>query len=352
MNNFKFWKNKKVFITGHTGFKGSWLSIYLTLLGAKVTGYSLKPKTNPNLFSLAKLKKVISKSIIGDVRDYKKLYSSIKKSKSTILFHLAAQPLVRTSYLKPKETFDTNIIGTLNILEIIRNIKHIKSSIIITTDKVYDISKNKIFKETDRLGGIDPYSASKVCCEYLFYSYTKSFFKNSKNQKIATVRAGNVIGGGDYSIDRLIPDIYLSKKKKKNILLRNPNSVRPWQHVLEPLSGYVLLAEKLFSKKLKMLDQNWNFAPNISSCRPVKYIAKKFALALNMKIKVFKSKKNLKSETDFLRLSNYKAKKYLGWAPKWNLDKSLNKIIEWNKEVITINPLITCRKQIKEFLNT
>ena len=214
--DFRFWRNKKVFVTGHTGFKGSWLCLFLTYLGAEVTGYSLKPNTRPSLFILADIKKIIKKSIIADVRNYKKLNNEIKKSKATILFHLAAQPLVRYSYLKPKDTFDTNFSGSLNILESIRNNKKIKTGIIITTDKVYDITKNKIFKETDRLGGLDPYSSSKVCVEFLFSSYFKSFFKSGK-QMIATVRAGNVIGGGDYSLDRLVPDIYKSMKQKKKL---------------------------------------------------------------------------------------------------------------------------------------
>jgi CDP-glucose 4,6-dehydratase len=351
--NLKFWKNKKVFVTGHTGFKGSWLCIFLNLLGAKITGYALKPKSNPNLFTLAKVESIIEKSIIGDVRDYKKLNKEIKKSKSTILFHLAAQPLVRYSYLEPKETFETNFLGTLNILEIIRKIKIIKSSIIITTDKVYDISKNKIFKETDKLGGIDPYSASKVCCEYLFSSYVKSFFKNTKFQRLATVRAGNVIGGGDYSEDRLIPDIYLSAKKKKKIILRNPQSVRPWQHVLEPLSGYLLLAEKLYKNKIKVQTQNWNFGPNLSSCKSVSYIAKKFAKSLKLQVKTVKPKiKIFSSETDLLRLSNFKAKKYLNWQPKWKLNKSIEKILEWNDVKYKKKLLTICEKQIKEFLKT
>ena len=349
--NSRFWKNKKVFVTGHTGFKGSWLCIILNLLGAKITGYALKPKSNPNLFKLAKVGNLINKSIIADVRDFKRLNYEIKKSNSSILFHLAAQPLVRYSYLEPKETFDTNFNGTLNILESVRVIKKVKTSIIITTDKVYDISKNKIFKETDILGGIDPYSASKVCCEYLFTSYMSSFFKNSNYQRLATVRAGNVIGGGDYSEDRLIPDIYLSAKKTKQITLRNPKSVRPWQHVLEPLSGYLILAEKLYKNKLKNLDQNWNFGPNISSCKPVKYVAEKFARALGLKLKTIKLRsKSFSSETDLLRLSNYKAKKFLNWHPKWKLNKSIDKILEWNSVKNKNNALKVCQKQIKEFL--
>ena len=349
--NINFWKGKRVFITGHTGFKGSWLCIFLNLLGAKITGYSLSPKSRPNLFELANVKKIIQKSIIADVRNYQKLYSEIKKSNSNIIFHLAAQPLVRHSYLHTKKTFDTNITGTLNILECVRKIKKIKSSIIITTDKVYDISKNKVFKETDKLGGIDPYSASKVCCEYLFSSYMNSFFSKNSKQRLATVRAGNVIGGGDYSEDRLIPDIYASARKTKKIILRNSQSVRPWQHVLEPLSGYLILAEKLYNGQLKGQIQNWNFGPNLSSCKPVRYIAEMFAKSLGLKIKAIKSKNKIfKSETTLLRLSNFKSKKYLKWYPKCELNKSINKILEWNKEKRNKKALYICEKQIRGFL--
>ena len=285
-----FWRNKKVFVTGHTGFKGSWLCLFLKMLGAEVTGYSLKPQTKPSLFNLAKINKVIKKSIIADVRDFKRLDYEIKKSKSTIVFHLAAQPLVRYSYLQPKETFDTNFTGSLNILESVKRNKKITTAIIITTDKVYDISKNKIFKEADKLGGLDPYSSSKVCVEFLFNLFFKSFFI-SKKQMIATVRAGNVIGGGDYSLDRLVPDIYKSIKNKKKIYLRNPQSVRPWQHVLEPLSGYLMLAQNIRDKKIRKLTQNWNFAPNISSCKSVLYLSKYFSKNLKLDIKTKKTSK-------------------------------------------------------------
>ena len=349
--NRKFWKNKRVFITGHTGFKGSWLSIFLTHLGAEVTGYSLKPNTNPSLFKLAKVNNVIKKSIIADIRDYKKLYSEIKKSKASIIFHLAAQPLVRLSYINPKDTFDVNFSGTLNILQIIKRLKNISTGIIITTDKVYNINKNKIFKETDSLGGLDPYSSSKVCVEYLFNSYNESFFKDNK-QMIATVRAGNVIGGGDYSLDRLIPDIYKSANSKKSIILRNPNSVRPWQHVLEPLSGYLLLAQNIHSKKIRNIQQNWNFGPNISSCKSVRYLTN--YLCKNLKIRVLIEKKNkniFKPETSILRLSNHKSKKFLKWHPRWSINKSLDKIIEWNEMINYKKPFDVCIDQIKNYMN-
>ena len=291
--NNRFWKGKKVFISGHTGFKGSWLSIFLTYLGAEVTGYSLKPLTRPSLFNLAKIDKLIKKSIISDIRDYKKLYQEIKKSNATIIFHLAAQPLVRMSYIHPKDTFDVNFSGTLNILQIIKRIKKISTGIIITTDKVYDIKKNKIFKETDALGGLDPYSSSKVCMEYLFNSYNESFFQKKK-QMIATVRAGNVIGGGDYSVDRLIPDIYRSAFKNRSILLRNPRSIRPWQHVLEPLSGYLMLAQNIHNKRIKKINQNWNFGPNISSCKSVLYLSKYLSKQLLLTKKIQKKYSNRK----------------------------------------------------------
>ncbi len=348
--NTNFWKNKKVFITGHTGFKGSWLCIFLSMLGAKVTGYSLKPKTNPNLFNICNIKSLIKKSIIADTRNFKKLYSEIKKSKANIVIHLAAQPLVRYSYSNPKETFDTNFTGTLNLLESIKKIKNIKTTIIITSDKVYDNSKNKVFKETDKLGGYDPYSASKLCTEYLFSSYVNSFFVNSK-QKLATARAGNVIGGGDYSEDRLIPDILKYSKKNKKVVIRNPNSVRPWQHVLEPLSGYLLLAENLYKNKIAKIEPNWNFGPDISSCKNVNYIANYFAKKMNFKIIKKKDKKNInRSETHLLRLSNAKSKKYLKWFPKWNLKQSLNKIYDWEINHKRKKALTICQKQIRDFL--
>lgn len=346
----KFWSKKKVFVTGHTGFKGSWLCIFLDYLGAEVTGYSLAPSTKPSLYNLANVKNIIKKSIIGDVRDYKKLYNEINKSKSKIIFHLAAQPLVRLSYLHPKDTFDTNFSGSLNILQCIKKIGRINTGIIITTDKVYNVKKNKIFRETDNLGGLDPYSSSKVCVEFLYESYFNSFFSNS-NKMIATVRAGNVIGGGDYSLDRLIPDIYKSAKLGNKVLLRNPNSVRPWQHVLEPLSGYLLLAQKIHSLKIKKLKQNWNFGPNISSCKSVMYLSNYIAKNLNIKIVIDKKKRKIfKPETSILRLSNYKAKKFLGWKPMWSINKSLDQIVNWNIMVRKKNPYEVCLKQIKEYL--
>ena len=348
--NKNFWKNKKVFITGHTGFKGGWLSLFLNYLGAEVTGYSLAPSTKPSLFKLAGIKNIIKKSIIADVRDYKKLKKELQNSKATIVFHLAAQPLVRLSYIHPKDTFEVNFTGSLNILQAIKETKRVTTGIVITTDKVYDISKNKIFKEKDTLGGVDPYSASKVCVEFLFNSYQKSFFPNGEKM-IATVRAGNVIGGGDYSLDRLIPDIYKSLKKSKKIFIRNPNSVRPWQYVLEPLSGYLLLAQNIHNKNIKKLDQQWNFGPNISNCKSVRYLAQYLSKRLKTKLILEKKISNLfKPETTKLRLNNFKSKKFLFWYPKWSINKSLSKILDWNENVKSQNAADVCVDQIKEYL--
>ena len=351
MNNFiinkKFWKNKKVFITGHTGFKGAWLCILLHFLGAKITGYSLKPQKK-SLFNLANIKSIILKSHFQDIRNFSKLKSAILKSNSEIIFHLAAQPLVSESYKNPKNTFDTNIMGTINIIESIKDIKKIKSTIIVTTDKVYDVNKNKVFNETDRLGGSDPYSMSKVCCELICESYIKSF--NQFNKKIiATVRAGNVIGGGDYSKDRIIPDIYRAYYNNNDVLLRNPSHVRPWQHVLEPLVGYLILAEKIYKKKLTNKTQNWNFGPNLRDCKTVRYVAEKFSKNLLIKLKVKKDRKKIK-ETSLLRLNNSKSKKYLNWRPKWSVDKAIIKIIEWNNSINNKNILEVCKKQVVDYL--
>ena len=353
MNNLKtnnFWKGKKVFITGHTGFKGSWLCLLLKHLGANVTGYSLKPLNKKNLFSEAKIKNLINKSIIADIRNKNKLFSELKKSKANIVFHLAAQALVIESYLNPIDTFKTNIIGTANILDCISKINSIKSSVIITSDKVYDIKKNKIFKESDLLGGIDPYSASKVCSEHVFLAYVNSFFKNSRKRSIATARAGNVIGGGDYSKDRLIPDIIKSVKLKRKILIRNPKSIRPWQHVLDPISGYINLAEKLYKNRFSQT-HSWNFGPNVQNCKTVKYIANKIAYKTNSKIKIIKEKTNLfKKETVLLRLDNKKAKKMLKWYPKWSLDYSIQTILDWNFKNPGMNKQKVCFNQIKDYL--
>ena len=328
-NNLKknFWNKKKVFITGHTGFKGSWLCLFLHHLGAEVTGYSLAPNTKPNLFGLTKIEKIIKKSVIGDVRDYEKLKKEIKKSKANFVFHLAAQPLVRLSYLHPKDTFDINFSGSLNILQCIKEIKKIHTGIIITTDKVYDINKNKIFKETDVLGGSDPYSASKVCVEFLYNSYQKSFFSKS-DKMIATVRAGNVIGGGDWKKDRLIPDIFKSIFSNKKLIIRKPNAIRPWQHVLDCLNGYIIATE--YSYKSKFTFNSWNFAPPLKNqIKVIEFIDKlrPYFKLTNKSITI--KKNNFFYESERLNLVSSKAKKELGWETILSQKNVIQYIVNW-----------------------
>ena len=333
LNNLKkFWNKKKVFITGHTGFKGAWLCIILKYLNSTIYGYALKPEKN-SLFIKSKIGGNLTSNTYSDIRDVNKLKKKIKQSKAEIIFHLAAQPLVLESYKKPLKTFSTNIIGTLNLLECIRENKSIKSVVIITTDKVYKINKKNInYKEVDQLGGFDPYSASKVGAEIVVESYIKSFFRNSilKN-RISTARAGNVIGGGDFSKNRLVPDIIYAINNKKKINIRNPNYIRPWQHVLDPLMGYLILAKKQYKNKIDNKIHSWNFGPNKSNFKKVIDIVKYVKNLQNFNYN-FQKNKNIK-ETIVLKLNSIKAKKKLKWITKWNLNESLKKTIEWNEFV-------------------
>lgn len=347
----KFWKNKKVFITGHTGFKGSWLSIILNLLGAKVYGYSLPPKKK-SLFNQAKCKKFLKKNIYANIQNYYFLKQKISNIKPEIIFHLAAQPLVSRSFEDPLETLNTNIIGTTNILNLIKYQKSIKSVVIITTDKVYEIKRNnKLYDEDDALGGKDPYSSSKVCTEIIMNSYNETFYKNNflKN-RVSTARSGNVIGGGDYSKNRLFPDIIEAINKNKKLIIRNPNYIRPWQHVIEPLLGYMKLAELQFkNKQINIKRPAWNFGPNKNSfvkvIKIINYIKKK------IKLKTRIHRKQTFFETKILKLNSNKAKKYLNWHPVWNLTESIDNVIEWNRLYKkTKNAKQICEIQILKYL--
>ena len=313
MNNIatlrKFWKGKKVFLTGHTGFKGSWFSVLLNLLGAKVIGYSLKPNTKPNFFDLAKLNKKIHASIIGDIRDYDKLKGCIFKFSPDFIVHMAAQPLVRESYKSPKYTYEVNTLGTVNILNILNELSFVKSALIITTDKVYFNNNNKnYFKENDILGGLDPYSSSKSCAELVVNFYNDSFLKK-KNIYVATARAGNVIGGGDFSKDRIVPDYFWSLLKNKKLVLRSPNSIRPWQHVLDPLNGYLLLLMKLY-KKQKLANSSFNFGPRKLSNQSVSNVINLINKDFNNSVKVIKKNNSTKdyNESKILMLNSNKSK--------------------------------------------
>ena len=297
MNKFKslskFWKGKKVFLTGHTGFKGTWLTIMLNMLEAKIYGYSLKPE-KLSLFNQTKCSKLLKNNYFSDINDFYELKKKIKKIKPDIIFHLAAQPLVNVSLKKPMETFKTNIIGTLNLLEAAKNVKSVKSVVIITTDKVYKINiKSKSYVENDELGGKDPYSASKVCTEILTNSYILSFLNKLNSMKVCTARSGNVIGGGDYSKYRLLPDILESFNKNKSLTIRNPDHVRPWQHVIEPLYGYLLLAEKQYLNELSNLDHSWNFGPKKQNFITVKKVIDKFRKKKMINKFLIKKNKNI-----------------------------------------------------------
>jgi CDP-glucose 4,6-dehydratase len=344
----KFWKNKKVFLTGHTGFKGSWLCLVLNQLGAQIAGYSLPPKKTNIIFKGANIKNIVSSNFYGDVRDKKKLARCLKEFKPDILIHMAAQSIVLDSYANPRKTFDINFNGTLNILELIKDL-NIRSSIIVTTDKVYRNNDKKIFfKEDDHLGSGDPYSASKSAVEILVDSYNKCIFL--KKQLVATVRAGNVVGGGDRSNKRIIPDFFRALKKKEALNVRSPNSIRPWLFVLEPLVGYLLVAEANYKNKLKKLTQCWNFSPVLNKTYTVKFLINKLNKKFN--IKIYCGRKKNKLEKKFIYLSSSKAKKYLGWESHYNLEKTIDEIIKWENNFIKKRNVFNfCNFQINSYLN-
>ena len=336
MNNFKylnkFWKGKKVFLTGHTGFKGSWFSIFLNLLGAKVAGYSLKPNAHLNFYDLAKLDKEIYKTTFGDIRDYNKLKQSIKKFSPDFVVHMAAQPLVRESYVSPKYTYEVNTLGTINILNILNELKFIKSTLIITTDKVYlNNNKKNYYEENDLLGGFDPYSNSKSCAELAVNSYRHSFFKKN-NIFVATARAGNVIGGGDFSKDRILPDYFRALQKNDKLILRSPSSIRPWQHVIDPLYGYLLLLMKLY-EKAPVTSDSFNFGPKNSNNKSVNDVINLINKDFNNSVRVIKKVNNSTNyqESKILMLNSNKSKKILNWQTKYNLQQSIRLTSFWFK---------------------
>lgn len=344
----KFWKNKKVLITGCNGFKGSWLSFVLVKMGAKVYGFGLNDQKKTNLFKELGLKKKIKFEYL-DIRNKKNLAKYLNKINFDIVFHLAAQPLVLEGYKSPVKTFETNVLGTLNLLHLI-NLKF-KNKIIlnVTTDKVY-LNKKKYFayKEEDELGGVDPYSASKVCSEIISSCYKDSFFKNRGNL-ISTARAGNVIGGGDWSDYRLIPDVVRSWKNKKKLNIRNPNSIRPWQHVLDPTFGYMYLVYKMNLNK--KYSGNYNFGPNTNNKTKVISIIRNLQKNFkNFDYKINRTKQ-LK-EDNYLNLNSYKAKNFLGFRNKLSIKKSLDMTAKWYKHFYSGNKAeIICQNDINFYLN-
>ena len=325
-----FWKQKKVLITGHTGFKGSWLSLWLQELGAEIVGYSNSIPTEPSLFKIANVEEGMQ-SIIADIRDLKKLKEEISNFEPEIVFHMAAQSLVQDSYNEPLETFSTNIMGTVNLFEAVKTCQSVKVVINVTSDKCYEEKElSRGFKETDALGGHDPYSSSKGCSELVTSAYRNSFFNKNKNSSIvlASVRAGNVIGGGDWAKDRLIPDIMKGILKNDSIKIRNPNFVRHWQHVLDPLNGYMILAEKMWNEG-KEFAESWNFGPIDDNAKPVSWILEKFNVLWDNGIKWELDENEYNHENNFLKLDSSKSNMRLGWISKIELEIAIKLIVEW-----------------------
>ncbi len=325
-----FWKGKKVYLTGHTGFKGSWLSLWLQNMGAIVKGYSLDVNTEPALFIKANVAAGME-SEIGDIRDLEQITKSMVSFNPDILIHMAAQPLVRLSYKEPIDTYTTNVIGTVNVLEAARKCINLKAIVAVTTDKCYENKEREEgYKENEPMGGYDPYSSSKGCAELVTSAYRRSFFNLENSASLASARAGNVIGGGDWAEDRLIPDIIRAFEKSEPVMIRNPLSTRPWQHVLEPLSGYLILAQELFLNGGNFAE-GWNFGPKDEDCKPVSWILDQLVSNWGNNASWILDKKNIPHEAVFLKLDCSKAANRLKWNPKCNLQSTLKSIVDWHQ---------------------
>lgn len=350
-----FWIDKRVLITGHTGFKGSWLCLLLHSLGAQVTGYALQPPTEPSLFRLCKIDTLIHRSIFGDVLDGHALHTAIREAQPEIIIHMAAQSLVRMSYEQPVATYATNIMGTVNLLDAVRQNTGVRAIINVTSDKCY--ANNEWvwgYRENDQLGGRDPYASSKACSELITAAYTSSFFPpetyTAHGVAVASVRAGNVIGGGDWAKDRLIVDCITALLAGETIVIRNPQAIRPWQHVLEPLSGYLALGEHLYMHG-KAFNGGWNFGPRDSDAKPVQWIVaqlcQKWGAAAEFTVAVGAQP----HEAGCLKLDCSKAASHLHWHPKWSLDKTLDSIVVWYGDYAAGRDLrMRCLRQIGEYL--
>ncbi len=347
------WKNKKVFLTGHTGFKGAWLSIWLDSLGAKVTGYALKPPTEPSLFKLCRLDRRI-KSNIGDVRDAAKFKKAMLAAKPEIVIHMAAQPLVRESYRTPAETYATNVMGAVNMFEAVRACPSVKAVVNVTTDKCYENKEHlRGYKEGEPLGGYDPYSSSKACSELVTSAYRNSFFNPAEYKKhgvaVASARAGNVIGGGDWAADRLIPDMIRAALKGEKVRIRNPRAIRPWQHVLEPLAGYLRLAELLYTHGPRC-GEAWNFGPDAGDAKDVEWIVKRMFSAWPEAPGYVIDKGRHPHEAHFLKLDSSKARRELGWTPRWHVGQAIDKIVSWTRAYQNGEEMLqVCLEQIREY---
>lgn len=336
MHETSFWSGRRVFLTGHTGFKGSWLTLWLRSLGAHVTGYSLAPDTTPNLFSLARVEDGIE-SIVGDIRNREQLLDAVRHARPEILIHMAAQPLVRQSYLDPVETYETNVLGTVHVLDAVRLVPGVRSVVIVTTDKCYENREWEWgYRENEAMGGYDPYSSSKGCAELVTAAYRNSFFNPASYERhgvaVASARAGNVIGGGDWASDRLIPDIMRAITHGESVNIRNPNAIRPWQHVLEPLSGYLLLAQSLYENGTRHADA-WNFGPNDEDAQPVQAIVERLTSQWGEGARWHLDGGDHPHEATYLKLDCSKARTRLGWRPRWNLNRTLDEIVTWYRAV-------------------
>lgn len=329
-----FWNGRRVFLTGHTGFKGGWLSLWLSSMGAKVTGYALAPSTNPNFFDVAQVERVLEKSHIADIRDLENLRKAMSDAQPEIVIHMAAQPLVRLSYSSPVETYATNVMGTVHVLDAIRFLDTVRAVVVVTTDKCYE---NKEwawgYRENEPMGGYDPYSNSKGCAELVTSAYRQSFFSPEKYSKhhvaIASARAGNVIGGGDWSADRLIPDAIKAFESGDVLIIRNPLATRPWQHVLEPLSGYLVLAQALYQDG-PSFNGGWNFGPRDDDARTVEDVVDLLIAKRGTSASWQQDDRDQPHEAHALKLDCSKARQFLNWVPKWNLDQAIQNITDWN----------------------
>ena len=349
--NPQFWKGKRVFVTGHTGFKGSWLSLWLQLMGAEVKGFSLAPPTQPALFEVAKVGDNMQTEI-GDIRNLQQLSQSIRAFNPDVLLHLAAQPLVRLSYKEPVDTYSTNVMGTVNVLEAARYAPQLKSVVIITTDKCYENREWEWgYRENEPMGGHDPYSNSKGCAELVVSAYQRSFFHTPDTAAVASARAGNVIGGGDWAEDRLIPDILRAFEKQQSVIIRNPLSTRPWQHVLEPLSGYLVLAQRLWQDG-KAFAEGWNFGPKDDDCQPVQWILDKMVHFWGDGAHYEIDKSEQPHEANFLKLDCSKAAMRLKWHPKWRLEQTLERIVHWHRAWLEgADMQVKCLQEIEKYNN-
>lgn len=346
--NASFWGGKSVFLTGHTGFKGGWLAHWLCDLGAKVHGYSMEPPTPINFFTETKVKERVEASTIGDILQLSDLKRALKDSNADIVFHLAAQPLVRESYKNAKSTFATNVIGTVNLLEACRSVESVSAVVNVTSDKCYQ-NREWLwpYREADPLGGHDPYSASKACSEIVTAAYRSSFFAEG-GQQLASARAGNVIGGGDWAIDRLIPDFLRAVDNGEALNIRSPDAVRPWQHVLEPLAGYLILAENLCTVGGCYADA-WNFGPNADDSRSVSWIVNRLCDHFSG-AQWSADNREQPHEACLLSLDSSKARAMLGWVPRWDLETALNKTVEWHDAWRTkLDMVNVTRQQIEAY---